>query len=608
MERLLVILELAAGQYKREAKEAATATSQISSSAKTAETDTAKAAGGMRSSMSGAAMAAKTFIAGAAVTAVLAFGKSSINAASNLEESMNAVRVQFGEAADGIAALGEDSVTSFGMSERAFNEFAVRFSAFADNIAKSSGRSVVEVVDEMTTRIADFASVHNLTMEEAATIAQSTLAGETEAFRRFGGDVSAAAVQLKGMEMGLGDTSAELSEQEKILIRYELFMEQTEKTAGDFAATSDSLANSQKQLSGNIENVQALIGGALVPRVAEAVDMFSDLLTVATAVGDFFGGEGEESTLDFGAAIGFALDNLGPLGTAFRVAGDWLDVLAEATGEATQKTMTLDASLQTGTETLEAYNDAAVINFDTLLSGQPILDRYNELGLENAEAQRAAKEATEGATAALQAHQDELRAQVDPLFALFDATNQQREAQEKLNTLIAEGTTSGPEYEQALADVALAAFDVRDAQADARVETNLTKDAFIDQAVNAGLARDRAKELADQLYGLSGLRLDPIQLAVEIRELRRGAGSQAGGYQEYHTGGVVEGDYVGQEVMARVLVGETIIPIGHNTPMAPPPAASTPAGVTIGAVYAMGTPAKIAQDVGQQVALELRMA
>ena len=195
----------------------------------------------MTQSVGGLGSMMKVVFAGAAAVAAFKFFKSTVKAASNLAESINATEKVFGDLSEGIQEIGRRSAESFGLSQAAFNQFAVRFSAFAKNIAGDTG-DVVDVTETMIQRVADFASVHNLEVEQAAQIVQSALAGETEAFRRFGGDVSAAAVTVKALELNLADTSAELTEQDKILARYELIIEQTENTAGDFADTSEDLA------------------------------------------------------------------------------------------------------------------------------------------------------------------------------------------------------------------------------------------------------------------------------------------------------------------------------------------------------------------------------
>jgi hypothetical protein len=134
------------------------------------------------------------------------------------------------------------------------------------------------VLDELTTRIADFASVNNLDVADAAQIFQSSLAGETESLRRFGGDVSAAAVETFALTHGLAETKGEITESIKVQARYGLLLQETAKTAGDFANTSDGLANQQRILSANVENLSASFGQKLTPILADAAGTVNNLI------------------------------------------------------------------------------------------------------------------------------------------------------------------------------------------------------------------------------------------------------------------------------------------------------------------------------------------
>lgn len=210
-----------------------------------------------------------------ALGAVGAAAKSAVAAASNLGESVNAVNVTFGEAAKGILALSDASARTVGLSSADFNALAVQFSSFATKIAGPGG-DVVATIDAIATRAADFASVMNLDVAEAARIFQSGLAGETEPLKRFGIDLSEAAVKAYAMANGIGDGSGELTEQQKILARHGALMEQTNKTQGDFANTSDSLANRQRIFAAELTNLKANIGEALLPTMERLTAIAQD--------------------------------------------------------------------------------------------------------------------------------------------------------------------------------------------------------------------------------------------------------------------------------------------------------------------------------------------
>jgi hypothetical protein len=228
-----------------------------------------KAAGSFGQQMGGLT---KTIAATFATKAITDFAKSSINAASDLGESINAVQVTFGQAADGILAFGETASKTVGLSAQDFNSFAVQFAGFTKQIAGDQG-DIVQVTEDLTTRIADFASVMNLDIPQAAQVFQSSLAGQTEPIRRFGIDLSAAAVAAFAVEQGISESAATMTEAEKVQARYQLLMQETAKAAGDFANTSDSLANSQRILQADFKNMQAELGQALLPVMEQLVSI-----------------------------------------------------------------------------------------------------------------------------------------------------------------------------------------------------------------------------------------------------------------------------------------------------------------------------------------------
>ena len=226
------------------------------------------------------------------VRAVTDFAKTSINAASDLEESLNALSVSYGEASDGIAKLGEDAASRLGVTQSAFNAAAVRFSAFADRIVGEGG-NVEGFVDDITTRAADFASVFNIDVSEALQVFQSGLSGEAEPLKRFGINLLQSEVQAYALREGLIGVGEQMTEDIKTQARYGLLMESTAKTAGDFANTSDGLANSQRILQANFQDMQATVGGALLPAFAA---LSAGLLPVVEQLGPVLGGAVESLT------------------------------------------------------------------------------------------------------------------------------------------------------------------------------------------------------------------------------------------------------------------------------------------------------------------------
>ena len=225
----------------------------------------------------GVAFAAVGAAAAVAGAGILRFSNDSIKAASTLSESLNAVNVAYGAASESIVKLGEDSAQRLGVTQSAFNEAAVRFSAFAERVVGTGG-DVSKFVGDITTRAADFASVFNIDVAEALQVFQSGLSGEAEPLKRFGINLLDSEVKAYALRTGLIKVGQTMTEQQKVQARYGLLMEATNKTAGDFANTSGGLANQQRILTASFEQLQAEVGTALLPVIAEATGEFTKMI------------------------------------------------------------------------------------------------------------------------------------------------------------------------------------------------------------------------------------------------------------------------------------------------------------------------------------------
>lgn len=257
---------------------------------------------------------------------------SSISAASNLGESINAVKVTFGDASQEMLDWGKNNATALGLSQRAFNELATPLGAILQNVGFGAD-AAGDKTRELTARAADMASVFNVDVSEALQAIQSGLKGEADPLEKFGVGLNAAKVEAEALA-NTGKTSAKaLTDQEKATARLNIIMRETAKTQGDFANTSDGLANRQRILQARIENLQAKFGtfaaevkaavlGVLLNQVLPAVEKFGSVMSkalsgpVSQAAGAIRGlvgafGLGSKAAGSFG---GKTLTLSGPLG------------------------------------------------------------------------------------------------------------------------------------------------------------------------------------------------------------------------------------------------------------------------------------------------------
>lgn len=214
-----------------------------------------------------------------------AAGAAAVKFASDLGESMNAVDVVFEDASGTIERFGETASRTVGLAQSDFNELATVIGAQL----KQSGMTMDEVSNQtvnLTRRAADLASVFNTDVKTATNALGSALRGETEPARRFGINISQAAIESQALADGMIEAGEEMSEAQKVEARLNLIMEQSADVAGDFQNTSDSLANQLRILWAELKNVGAEFGEVLMPAVKGAIGVVSNIVQGFSGLSD----------------------------------------------------------------------------------------------------------------------------------------------------------------------------------------------------------------------------------------------------------------------------------------------------------------------------------
>ena len=248
--------------------------------------------------------------ADAAATAVIGFGIDSVNAASDLNETISKSDVIFGQNADAVQSWADTMAMAAGQSKRSALDAASGFAGLFKTVGLGIDQST-QMSENLTQMGSDLASFFNTDVDQALEALKSGLNGESEPLRAFNVFLSETAVSAKLAEMGVKKTGGAFTEAQKATARYALIMEQTTDAQGDFARTADGQANSTRQLNAEIENLQAEIGQHLLPIVKElTVWAKDDLVPALESVFRWV-----ESNKGAFEALGFTVDSManGPI-------------------------------------------------------------------------------------------------------------------------------------------------------------------------------------------------------------------------------------------------------------------------------------------------------
>lgn len=245
--------------------------------------------------------------------------KKSIDAASDLNESLSKVGVVFGPKAKGIIDWSKNAATAMGQSQQqaleAVGTFGNLISATGVAAQKTRGMSTV-----MVQLASDLASFNNADPSEVLVNLRAGLVGEAEPLRKFGVQLNAARIEETALRLGLSKEGEELSAAAKMQAAYSIILSDTTTAQGDFARTADGAANKQRIVAAQFEDLKAKVGQVFLPVWQTMLGWFSK------------GIEAFQQALPDIMRVGKALFE--GIGGALRVVVDWLGRVWKAIGPA----------------------------------------------------------------------------------------------------------------------------------------------------------------------------------------------------------------------------------------------------------------------------------
>lgn len=213
------------------------------------------------------------------VAKLIQFGQQSIEVASDMAEVQNVVDTAFGKLSDKMEAFASTSIETYGISKLTAKQTGSTYMAMAKgmNIASDTAS---DMAISLTGLSADMASFYNVEQSVASTALDSIFTGETETLKKFGIVMTEANLSAFALSQGITKNISDMSQAEKVQLRYQYVMSQTSLAQGDFARTSNGWANQTRMLSQKFQELSGIIGQVLMNVVLPAVQVLNKALTV----------------------------------------------------------------------------------------------------------------------------------------------------------------------------------------------------------------------------------------------------------------------------------------------------------------------------------------
>lgn len=244
-----------------------------------------------------------------------------VDLASQLTEVQNVVDTTFGDMASKVDDFTKTSIQDFGMSELTVKQISSRFQALGTSVGitsqqvangtavankalMSQNNTLYKTTDSMAdmslnlTKLAgDMASFYDVDQADVAKSLQSIFTGTIAPLRRYGLDLTQATLSEWAMKNGLDANIKSMTQAEKVLLRYNYVMANTQAAQQDFSKTANTWANSVRVLKQEFQAWGSIIGSVVINALKPFVQALSKVMlkvisftrTVADALGAIFG-------------------------------------------------------------------------------------------------------------------------------------------------------------------------------------------------------------------------------------------------------------------------------------------------------------------------------
>ena len=237
-------------------------------------------------------------------TPIIAAGAASVKMGSDTQEAINKVDVSFGACADSIKRWAENTLEAYGISRTTALDMAAYFGDMSTSMGFTQ-QQAAQMSKEIVGWIGDIASFKNISIDTAKTVASAIWTGETESAKKIGVVMTEANLQAYLASQGVEALYKNMSQLEKVQVRYNYVMHSTANAQGDFANTSSSTANQTRILTESIKELAATFGESIAPVV-------TPLITNLTEITKRFAGLDEQTRKNI-VQLAIAAATLGPL-------------------------------------------------------------------------------------------------------------------------------------------------------------------------------------------------------------------------------------------------------------------------------------------------------
>lgn len=234
-------------------------------------------------------------------------------AATEMVETTNLFNVAMGENAFESQKFVESIKSAYGFDQTNIQSAIGTYSLLARSMGMSSDQA--KVLSENTYKLAvDLSSLTNVPINQVLGDLRSGLVGQSETVYKYGLDITEATLKTEAMRLGIEKSVRNMSQGEKMALRYSSMIRQSGLAHGDFARTINTPANQMKIMTELFTTLARTIGTVFIPIIGKVLPYLNAVLMVLidiiSLIAKFFGYKAPELVKGLG-------ENIGSIGEGF---------------------------------------------------------------------------------------------------------------------------------------------------------------------------------------------------------------------------------------------------------------------------------------------------
>lgn len=262
-------------------------------------------------------------------TPLVVAAKQMVQSASDYQENLNKIDVAFGKSGKAVTQWAKNAKKQFGMS----NNEALEATALFGDMAEAMGitqESALEMSMTLAGLAGDMASFKNADVKQVMTALKGVFTGETESIKEFG--IILTQTNLEEFASKIGKNYKEMSQAEKVQLRYNYVLEAGRNSMGDYERTADGTANTLRTFKKSVEDLLTVFGANLLPSITKIVGKMTEMVDSLAAASP----ETQKTILAVGGLAAGLGPAVGAMGQMFLASQGLSSVFASMKGKIAQ--------------------------------------------------------------------------------------------------------------------------------------------------------------------------------------------------------------------------------------------------------------------------------